>query len=83
MEKTKPLHPQRINPDRWLRLKLIMAFNGDVTRAAIALAFVNGNPEADKEYRRFKQWEEERFRKYCQENGIGIGTATLTKEPSV
>lgn len=74
MEKTRRPNPQRIDPDRWLRLKLITTFNGDVTRAAIALAFVNGNPEADEEYRRFKQWEQEKFREYCQANGIEIGT---------
>lgn len=55
---------RHINPETWLRLKLITAFKGDVPRAEIALEFVKGNPEASEGYRRFKAWEKENFDKY-------------------
>lgn len=75
------MHPTKhiIDPDRWLRLKLITAFGGDVVKADVALKFVNGNTEASEEYRRFKEWETAKYRRYCQEKRIILGKTTSSE----
>lgn len=55
-----------LSPDRWLRYKLITAFNGDVTKAAIALEFIDGHPEASEKYRQFQEWQTKRYGGYCR-----------------
>lgn len=57
----------------WLRTKLIIAMNGDVVKAAIALDFVNGHPEASEQYRHFQEWEIAQYREYCRSRGIKLG----------
>lgn len=69
MEKTEKKHEGGEDPQTDIRLQLIIAMGGDVLRAETALAFVNGNPEASETYRRFKEWEKERYVAYSS-NGL-------------
>ncbi len=67
--------------EKMIRLKLIMAFKGDVVNANTALQFVNGNPEASEDYRRFMEWQQEKFRQYCERTGVRLGgPPTSSKE---
>ena len=65
MNSHKPKRHNNPGKQTAIRLKLIIAFHGNVALAETALAFVNGNPEASEQYLRFKQWEAEQFADYC------------------
>lgn len=71
---------ETIDSEKWLRMKLIIAFGGDVTKATTALEFVNGNPEASEQYCHFKEWEMENHRDYCQSKGIRLVKPTSSEE---
>lgn len=63
-----------MNTEMYIRLKLIMAFNGDVVKAETALDFIHGKPEASERYKRFKQWEAAEYKNYCESKGIKLGS---------
>lgn len=65
---------------RGLRLRLVIAFGGNVPLAEIALQFVNGHPEASERYRRFKKWEQQNYQDYC--SSLGIKPAAVTPPSS-
>ncbi len=66
----------------WLRLKLIIAFDGDVTKAETALGFVNNNPEASEEYQRFKEWKLKKFEEDLARKGGRLIRPVSTEGPS-
>ena len=70
MSRNKARRQSRRSRQTALRLRLIVAFGGNVPLADIALRFVNGHPEASEEYRRFKEWELAEYHDYCRRKGI-------------
>ena len=70
---------RRRNRQTAIRLKLIIAFGGNVSLAETALQFVNGHPEASDEYRRFKEWEKMNYQDYCRRQGIRLSQPTSSE----
>lgn len=82
MPKIKPIKSLKMDTETYLRFKLITAFNGDVPKAEIALAFVMKKPETSERYRRFELWEKAEYENFCQSHGIRqVSNPTSPKEP--